>query len=263
MEINLLALAEITPTRSFNLAYIILDSIFILVLLTLLIVKKNYITTLWALFGGVLYFIVDFGYFYLISHSRTIFINDVEQDAFMTAMILLWMSLSYGITNFAYIFLCLKKDKNLVIWLTLIIGWWLVAPSLSTMGGANNITTFRTTGQYHYIMAIFLVIGYLGLIIYALISDRKIFNILILNAIGISVQFAWEAALLINGIRPWNDNSIFTLIVDSLIETNMGMPYIYLIYVFIFNRRNDDFSKSTAKINFFPIKEKETTSETK
>ena len=101
--------SEITPTRNFNLLYIILDSIFILVLIGLLIAKKKYMTTLWALFGGVLYFIVDYGYFYLISHSREIYFNGELQGNLKTALILFWMSMSYGITNFAFIWLCLKK----------------------------------------------------------------------------------------------------------------------------------------------------------
>ena len=106
-------LFDITPTRNFNLLYIILDSIFILFLLIMLVVKKRYFTTLFALFGGVLYFIVDFGYFYLLSHSRQIMIDDVIQNDLVTGLILFWMSMSYGITNFAFIWLCLRKDKHL------------------------------------------------------------------------------------------------------------------------------------------------------
>lgn len=35
------------------------------------------------------------------------------------------------------------------------------------------------------------------------------------------------------GIRPFNDQSIRTLLVDSLVETNLGMPIAYGIYVAI------------------------------
>lgn len=77
----------ITPTRNFNLLYIILDSCFILFLLGLLLFKKKYITLLWSLAGGVLYFIVDFGYFYLLSHTRTITINSVEANTLTVAVL--------------------------------------------------------------------------------------------------------------------------------------------------------------------------------
>lgn len=250
------ATSNINPTRNFNLLYIILDSIFILVLLILLLLKKRYLTLIFAIFGGILYFIVDYGYFYLISNSRVISIDNVVVGNLETALVLLWMSLSYGITNFAFIWLCLSKDKYLKYWLILIVGWWLVAPSISSLGGENNIQTFRTTNQYHGAMAIILVVGYLGLIIYYLFTKHnKLMNILWLILIGVSVQFAWEFALLINGIRPMNENSIQTLLVNSLIETNLGMPYIYLIYLGIKKYFNEDLSKVNKIIDNQKIQE--------
>ena len=234
---------EITPTRNFNLLYIILDSIFILILLIMLLVKKRYLTTLFALFGGILYFIVDFGYFYLLSHSRQILIDDVIQNDLVTGLILFWMSMSYGITNFAFIWLCLRKDKHLKNWLMMIIGWWLMVPLIASLGGPNNIQTFRTTNQYHSYMAIILCIGYGGLLLYNLLTKKKQIPLLWLNVIGISVQFSWEFALLIHGIRPMNANSFSTIVVNSLLETNLGMPYIFLIFLFMNRYISEDLKK--------------------
>lgn len=236
-------LFDITPTRNFNLLYIILDSIFILFLLIMLVVKKRYFTTLFALFGGVLYFIVDFGYFYLLSHSRQIMIDDVIQNDLVTGLILFWMSMSYGITNFAFIWLCLRKDKHLKNWLMLIIGWWLMVPLIASLGGPNNIQTFRTTNQYHSYMAIILCIGYGGLLLYNLLTKKKQIPLLWLNVIGISVQFSWEFALLIHGIRPMNANSFSTIVVNSLLETNLGMPYIFLIFLCMNRYISEDLKK--------------------
>ncbi len=240
---TLLSLENITPTRTLNLAYIILDCLFLVIFLTLLIVKKRYITLIWSLFGGILYFIVDYGLFHLVGHTRTVTYNGNSSEL-ITFLVLLWMSMSYGITNFAFIWLCLKKDKYLKEWLIAIVGWWLVAPSLSQIGGDTaTIVTSRTTGSYHWIMALLLVVGYLLLIIYNLFTKKKMINLLWLILIGVSVQFAWEFSLLINGIRPMNEDSIMTILINSLIETNMGMPYIYLIYVRVSKRYNDDLTK--------------------
>lgn len=240
-------LNQITPTRSFNLAYIILDSLFIITLCLILFFKKNRLTLLFALFGGILYLVVDFGIFYLALKSRSIYIiKDGEmilQNEGMTFLILTWMSLSYGITNFAFIWLALKKDKYFLHYTLLILGWWLVVPILSKMGGASNIITIRTTNEYHWVMALILVIGYGALIIYDMFGKKKVYNILLLNAIGITVQLGWELALLINGIRPWNEMSVKTLIINSLIETNLGMPYIYLIYLTITKHFSEDLKK--------------------
>jgi hypothetical protein len=81
-------------------------------------------------------------------------------------------------------------------------------------------------------MALILLAGYF-LIIFNKLSGREPINILRLLAIGIGVQFAWETSLLISGIRPplWQP-----IIINSLIETNLGMPYIYYIHKFVSKR---------------------------
>ena len=96
-------------------------------------------------------------------------------------------------------------------------------------------------------MAIILLIAYFGLTIYSLFTKKKMINILWLNLIGISVQFFWEFSLLINGIRPYNENSIKTLLINSIIETNLGMPYIYLIYLLVKKHFNEDLKKVEIK----------------
>ncbi len=222
----------IIPTRHFNVLYVVLDTLFILVLLGLLWWKKKKSTFYFALFGGILYFLVDYGYFYYISHTRTVMIHDQVCNGFQTGAILLWMSLSYGITNFAFIWLCVKKDEYVKEFLFLIVGWWLIVPSLSSLGGGATITTSRTTLAYHGWMAVILAIGYLAIILYNFsVEKNKRISLFWLNAIGIGVQFAWEFALLINGIRPMNAFSIQTIVINSLIETNLGMPIIYGIYI--------------------------------
>ncbi len=220
---------EITPTRNFSLTYIILDSIFIVAFCMLLFFKKRYATLVWALLGGLIYFIVDYGYFHWISQSRTITYNGNQSEA-ITFWVLLWMSFSYGITNFAYIWLCLKKDEHLKEWLLLIIVWWLIAPSIASLDTTHPIMTYRTTNHYHFFMAILLIIGYFGLIIYNLFVKKEKAPLLRLMLIGITVQFAWEFSLLVNGIRPLNEASLKTIIVNSLLETNLGLPYMFLIY---------------------------------
>ena len=68
-------------------------------------------------------------------------------------------------------------------------------------------------------------------------------QMLSLFLIGVSVQFGWELALLVNGIRPSDFASLRTLIINSLIETNLGMPIIYVIFHFFRNRWNEDLTK--------------------
>ena len=239
------AAADIVPTRNLNLLYIILDSIFIVVFLGLLIWKKRYSTVIFALFGGVLYTLVDYGGFYLLSHTRTVYIDGALADALGTFWVLLWMSMSYGITNFAFIWVCLNRDKLLKYWLFLIVMWWMIAPSICEMGGEATITTSRTTGAYHGWMGVALVLSYLILIVVLLKREGRpaLVNILTLCLIGFCVQFGWEFSLLVNGIRPLNEASLRTLIVNSCLETNLGMPACFAINYFWRRRFNEDLSR--------------------
>ena len=238
-------MGEVIARRQFEPLYIWLDICFLLVLFTLLMVKKKYTTVIVGVLAGILYMLVDYGIFHLVCHSRSI------SEGNSLFAVLLWMSLSYGFTNFTWIWLWISKDKHLFEWSFFILSWWFCCPLIvRTFGnGENLITIQRTTGEYHGYMAVILFAGYLGLIIWNLLQAEKKRRIFIpwLLAIGILVQFGWEAALLLGGIRSAGFASmaekLAPLIVNSLLETNLGMPYIYLIYLFVSGRFTEDLKK--------------------
>lgn len=227
---------ELIARRQFVPAYIALDTVFLLVLAGLLLWKKRRMAAMVGGIMGVVYFIVDYGVFHLICHSRSI----EGGSLFWT---LLWMSMSYGFTNFAWIWLALDKDEYLIEWSLLILCWWFCCPMLAQLIGFGQmpIVIQRTTGAYHGWMAAILFVGYLLAVVRNLgESDRKCrIDLLRLLAIGIAVQFAWEAALLLGGIRSAGldfAEKLRPLIVNSLLETNLGMPYVYLIFVALTRR---------------------------
>lgn len=246
---NILANIEnIIPTRNFNMAYILFDTLFLVFLVVLLCMKKKYLTLLWSLFGGILYLIVDFGIFYLITHTRVISIDGITLSTSGHFFVLLWLSFSYGIPNFIFIWMALNKDKDFTLFTVLIIGWWLIVPTLSKFGDMtcftntflqSQIMTQRLTKDFHWVMTVFLIVGYGALIAYYIInSDKRDFKkdiktILFLNLIGFMCQFSWELPLLLNGIRPLNNTSIQTLLINSVIETNSGMVYFYLFHMWL------------------------------
>lgn len=67
-------------------------------------------TVLVGAFFGIVYMAVDCGIFHLLTHSRSI------SAGYSLFWVLLWMSLSYGFTNFTWIWLWLNKDKHLFEW---------------------------------------------------------------------------------------------------------------------------------------------------
>lgn len=227
---------EVIPSRELNLLYIVLDIIFLTFFLALLIYQKKFTTVVWALAAGLLYFIVDYGIFYLALGTRSV-------EGANTAMFLFWLSMSYGITNFAWIWLWMKKDRHLFEWSLLIVAWWVTCPLLSqNFGGEATIFISRGTGSYHGVMAAIMFVGYALLCVYNLRQTEKSkkINILWLLIIGILVQFCWEASLLITGIRA---PGFGPLIVNSLIETNLGMPYVYMLFVWITKNYTEDLKK--------------------
>lgn len=244
-------LSEIVAQRVFSRLYIWLDLGFLAVLCALLLCKKRYLTVLWGLAGGILYMLVDYGIFHLATHSRSI-------EGGNLFWVLLWMSMSYGFTNFVWFWLWYAKDKHLVEWSLLIVVWWIAAPLLASTFGANApvIKIMRTTGSYHGYMALILVLGYGAAIAYNLFQKEKSkrFPLLWMLAIGVLVQFAWEFSLLLGGIRSaeisdWGQK-IATLVVNSLLETNLGAVPIFCIYALVTSRFTEELKRRDKKVSF-------------
>lgn len=233
-------ISEIIAQRVFSPLYIYLDTAFLVGLMALLVVKRKYLTAIFGLFGGVLYMVVDYGIFHLALGTRTI------EGGNMFA-VLLWMSMSYGITNFVWIWLWMSRDKHAFEWTALIVVWWISAPMIASLAGGAlaPIKIQRTTGAYHGAMAIILFAGYAAAIVYNLFRKNRAerFPVFWLLAIGISVQLGWEFSLLIGGIRSAEFDlaqKLTTLVVNSLLETNLGAVPIYCIYVFVTSRLTED-----------------------
>jgi hypothetical protein len=219
---------DFTVARTFNSLYIILDIAWLLVFAGILLAFRKYVALVVGLVMGVVYFLVDYGIFYQALGTRHVTGAD-------PLWFLLWLSMSYGLTNFAWIWLLLDRDGHAVEWSLLPILGWLAVGQLSTNFGSafDKISISRDVGTYHGAMAAILLVGYVIVILRNLRGQDRV-NILWLLAIGIGVQFAWEASLLVNGIRPalWQP-----IVVNSLIETNLGIPYIYFIHRFVTRRR--------------------------
>lgn len=242
---------EIIAQRTFGMLYIWLDIAFIVLFCALLFFTKRRLTLLWAVAGGLLYFAVDYGIFHLLTGSRSI-------EGGSMFWVLLWMSMSYGVTNFAWIWLCLKKDAHIVEWTIMILVWWIACPMLSDTLGASfgTVTIARTTGAYHGWMALILVVSYFAVIVYNLFQQNKArrFRILWLFAIGVAVQFGWEFSLLIGGIRSSGiegfADKLQVLVVNSLVETNLGLPAMYCIYLWVTGRVTEELKLRESPVRF-------------
>jgi hypothetical protein len=225
-------MTEVIAARTMNSLYIWIDIIFLFLLLGVLIYTKRCQAIIVGLCAGVLYFIVDYGIFYLALGTR-------EVTGASTFWFLLWLSMSYGFTNFVWIWNWLSRDGRALEWSLFIVAGWLCTALLSQNFGKDfsQISIIRGTASYHGVMALLLFIGYGILCVYNIRQKDKSKKapILWILAIGILVQFGWEFVLAITGIR---NVSLNTIIVNSLLETNMGLPYLYFIYRAI-NKKKD------------------------
>ena len=244
-------MTELIARRQFAPLYIWLDTAFLILFLVLLLRKKKYMTVAVGLVMGLVYLAVDYGIFHLICHSRSI------SPGYSLFWVLFWMSMSYGFTNFAWIWLWLSRDEHLVEWSVLILSWWFCCPFLTqTLApDAVPIVIERTTGAYHGYMAALLFVGYLGVIVYNLAQKDALRRISIprLLVIGIAVQLGWEVGLLLGGIRSTGLTaaaSLRTLTVNSLLETDLGMPYVYGLFIAYSRRWTEQFRPRPRKLSF-------------
>lgn len=243
--------SDIIARRVFDPLYIYLDIIFLLVFIFLLAYRKKYVPIVVGLVMGVVYMLVDYGIFHLWLGTRQI------SEGHSLFWVLLWMSMSYGFTNFSWIWLWLDNDKHLLEWSMTIVAWWFCCPLISrTFAIADTpIVIQRSTSAYHGGMAVIFFVSYLAVIVYNWRQHDKLhqINILRLFMIGVSVQLAWELALLVGGIRSVGfglEQKLTTLAVNSLLETNLGMPAAFAIYIAI-SRRIDERFKPRQKVLSF------------
>ena len=89
---------DFTVARTFSSLYIVLDIVWLLVLAALLLYLKRRMAVVVGLLAGALYFLVDYGIFFQFLGTR-------EIEGANPLWFLLWLSVSYGFTNFAWIWL--------------------------------------------------------------------------------------------------------------------------------------------------------------
>ena len=213
---------DVTVARTFSALFIWMDCAWLVVLAAIFVWRRKHLAIVVGLLGGVLYFLVDYGVFFLALRTREV----AGADPFL---LLLWLSMSYGFTNMAWAWLLLDRDGRGVEWSLLVICGWLAVAFMSASFGAGFpvIRIQRGTGAYHGVMALILAAGYGALIVRNLAVPGPRVDLLRLLAIGVGIQAAWELVLLLSGIRP---PSLVPFVVNSLLETNLGMPYLFLIH---------------------------------
>jgi len=165
--------------RSFNVLYIWIDAILLLAFLCILARTRRHAAL-----------VVDYGFFYALLGTRTVVGMSVLPLEF-------WLSVSYGITNMAWMWLWFDEPGNRWEWSILFpAGGLTSALGSQGFGGMfHSVQIARHVSSYHGIMVAFALVGYGWLAMHNLRQPDERYSIRSALIIGIGIQFTWEAVM--------------------------------------------------------------------
>jgi len=226
-------------TRTFGMDFIYLDLIFLALWIGFLTYKRYWKPIVWGIIGWLVYLLTDFYIWYTMMHSRT-YTGPVNPNLFF-----LWFCFSPGFVQFSYVALMLEKRNWRDIWLSTLIfyvGWTFVSVGSQLIPWDDRIIEVaRNMNEARQRLTFGLMtIGNL-IIAFILYYFKKIRlqDILYLFVVGTLVEFCLEFTLAISGIRLGQETwSFLLMVVNTLIEFNMGIVLMYIVLSLIFNIRN-------------------------
>ncbi|MFW9820046.1 MAG: hypothetical protein ACFFE5_10595 [Candidatus Thorarchaeota archaeon] len=225
-------MASAIVTRTIGLDFIYFDLIFLSIWIFFLIRKKYWLSISWGVCGWLIYIFTDYILWYLITQTRT-YTGPINPFIFF-----LWFCFSPGFVQFSYVFLMFeKRNRNELIFFTLLfyLGWIFVSTGsqliplddrLIEVSRDMNIANQR----FNELIMVLINIG-VALVLYFK-RKLRLEDILYIFLIGILVEFSLEFSLAISGIRQaqgvW---SLELLIINTLLEFNLGIILMYLVWV--------------------------------
>ena len=152
----------------------------------------------------------------------------------------MWFCFSPGFVQFSYVILMFeKKNSHDLLLFTLIfyIGW--IAVSMGSQLLPIDDTVIRVSRNMNvenqrFNMTMMVFVNLLIAMIFYLKKKIRLEDVIYLFLVGTLVEFALELTLALSGIRQeqgtWN---IGLMILNSLIEFNLGIILMYLLWVLI------------------------------
>jgi hypothetical protein len=225
-------MADAIVTRTIGIDFIYFDLIFLSIWIFFLIRKKYWRSITWGVCGWFIYIFTDYILWYLITQTRS-YTGPIDPFIFF-----LWFCFSPGFVQFSYVFVMFdKRNRNDLIFFTLLfyLGWIFVSTGsqliplddrLIEVARDMNIANQRV----NELIMVLINIG-VALILYFK-KKLRLEDILYIFSIGILVEFSLEFSLAISGIRQaqgvW---SVELMIVNTLLEFNLGIVLMYLLWV--------------------------------
>jgi hypothetical protein len=141
-----------------------------------------------------------------------------------------------------------RSMKTRALWTLFLYGGWMATALISQHAGIDDrtIQTGRDMSNARIIQVALVAGGYVLLLLlkytWRPMKSLTFPRMLYLFLIGILVHFAMEVTLLASGIRP-AENYVHVLLFNSLLEFNMGVPILYILWTAIKSTKVHDTSK--------------------
>ena len=218
--------------RTIGVDFIYFDLIFIAFWVGFLIKKKYWTPIKWGLLGWIIYIFVDYILWYLITQTRH-YTGPLDPLLFF-----IWFCFSPGFVQFSYVIVMFeKRNRNELVFWTLLfyIGWTFVAVG-SQILPLNDviIEVYRDMNvENQRIIELIMVMANIIIAIFLYYKKKlRLEDILYLFLIGTLVEFALEFTLTVSGIRLEQGSwSLITMIINTLLEFNLGIIMMYLLWV--------------------------------
>jgi len=242
-------------TRTLGVDFIYFDLIFLSIWIYFLIKKKYWIPILWGILGWVAYLIADYYIWYTIMESRT-YEGPINNHIFF-----LWFCFSAGFAQFSYVAVMFEKRNWKELWLwTLIfyLGWILVGGGSQLIPLDDRIIRVSRNMDANRQRLTFTLMTLGNVVIAAILYLFKKFrleDVIYLFIVGILVEFCLELSMSISGIRMEQGTwSLELMIVNTLIEFNMGIILMYLLWAIVKNKRDGKYLPPLSVNDFKFIK---------
>ncbi|KAJ5075802.1 hypothetical protein M0811_06664 [Anaeramoeba ignava] len=221
-------------SREFQMDYIYFDTFAaILWLITLIILRKK-LPLIFSFIGVTFYYFIDFVIWHEWRKTRH------TTGPVKPALLMLWVSTLPGVVHPSWAILMLEytfpkrncpiksledRTRYRILWTLYFFGVQTIPAFMQNGFSWDNrtVTITRTMTGNRWLMLLSVVLGY------SYLTWRKIPPKVLLKLffIGFVTEGMFEFALYISGIRP---TRLDVLLVDSAVEFNVGMPWIFLMW---------------------------------
>lgn len=244
-----------TVSRTIGVDFIYFDILFLTIWIGFMIKKKYWIPIIWGLVGFVTYLICEVVIWYWLMGVRH------YTGPINVALFFIWFSFSAGFAQFSYVFVMMEKrsKKEIIFWTVLFyIGWTFVSVGSQYIPINDTIIMVSremNEGNQRLSMSIMTIINLILGLGLAYKKKIRIQDVVYLFIVGILVEFCLEFTLSISGIRQEQGTwSLELMIINTLIEFNLGIIIMYLIFAAFKVKRDKHYYDPLGFSDFKEIK---------